>query len=79
MVASSGRIPANRLYNTGIALLNRYPLPNIQQAAGTNYNYQVNPPAVENLDAAAGHPARLPAVARSCASPASTPASVRAG
>jgi hypothetical protein len=44
-----GRIPANRLYNTGIAILNRYPLPNIQQAAGTTYNYQVNPPAVKNL------------------------------
>ncbi len=45
-----GRIPASRLYNTGIAILNRYPLPNIQQASGTNYNYQVNPPAVENLN-----------------------------
>ena len=44
-----GKIPANRLYATGVALLNRYPLPNIQQASSTNYNYQVNPPAVKDL------------------------------
>lgn len=43
------RIPADRLYSTGIALLNRYPLPNIQQTVATNYNYQVAPPRVENL------------------------------
>ena len=36
-----GRIPADRLYSTGIALLNRYPLPNVTQATGTNYNYEV--------------------------------------
>ena len=29
-----GRIPPNRLYPTGLALLTRYPLPNIAQAAG---------------------------------------------
>ena len=34
-------IPANRLYTPGLAVLNRYPLPNVTQAAGTNYNYQV--------------------------------------
>jgi hypothetical protein len=44
-----GRIPANRLYGTGIAVLNRYPLPNVQQTVGTNYNYQVDPPAVKDL------------------------------
>ena len=43
------RIPADRLYQTGLAVLNRYPLPNIQQAAATNYNYEVAPPKVENL------------------------------
>jgi carboxypeptidase family protein len=32
------RIPSDRLYQTGLAVLNRYPLPNIQQAAATNYN-----------------------------------------
>ena len=44
-----GKIPANRLYQTGLNLLDRYPLPNIQQAQGTNYNYQVNAPSVEQL------------------------------
>ncbi len=36
-----GRIPANRLYATGIAILNRYPLPNLTpaQSAGLNYNF----------------------------------------
>src|SRR5918999_3885818 len=43
------RIPQDRLYSTGLAILNRYPLPNIQQAAATSYNYQVAPPRVENL------------------------------
>ena len=43
------RIPQDRLYSTGLAILNRYPLPNIQQAAATDYNYQVAPPKVENL------------------------------
>ena len=36
-----GKIPANRLYPLGMAILNRYPAPNLSQAAGTNYNYQV--------------------------------------
>ena len=47
-----GRIPANRLYSTGIALLNRYPAPNVTQTAGTNYNYQIGTdqlPATDNL------------------------------
>ena len=44
-----GKIPANRLYATGISVLNRYPLPNITQAVNTSYNYEVAPPAVENL------------------------------
>ena len=44
-----GRIPADRLYPTGIALLSRYPLPNVAQAAGTNYNYEVQPPTTQNL------------------------------
>jgi hypothetical protein len=43
------RIPSDRLYQTGLAVLNRYPLPNIQQAAATNYNYEIAPPKVENL------------------------------
>src|SRR5207245_1113577 len=44
-----GRIPADRLYNTGIALLSRYPLPNVAQAPGTNFNYQVPAPTTDNL------------------------------
>src|SRR2546430_5305669 len=36
-------IPTQRLYAPGAAVLNRYPLPNVTQAAGTNYNYQVSP------------------------------------
>jgi hypothetical protein len=42
-------IPANRLYAPGVAVLNRYPDPNLQQRAGTNYNYEVQPPTVEDL------------------------------
>jgi hypothetical protein len=44
-----GLIPANRQYGPGIGLLNRYPLPNVTQTPGTNYNYQVNPPSVKDL------------------------------
>jgi carboxypeptidase family protein len=44
-----GRIPASRLYGPGVTALNRYPLPNIQQAQGTTYNYQIPAPTVEDL------------------------------
>ncbi len=44
-----GRIPATRLYAPGMAVLNRYPLPNITQAVATNFNYEVPPPEIENL------------------------------
>jgi hypothetical protein len=51
-----GKIPANRLYSTGLAILNRYPAPNLPQASGTNYNYQIGGgsgfpdlPTVDNL------------------------------
>jgi hypothetical protein len=36
-----GKIPANRLYGLGLAILNRYPVPNRTQTLGSNYNYQV--------------------------------------
>jgi hypothetical protein len=36
-----GRIPASRLYSTGVALLNRYPAPNRTQTPGSNYNYEL--------------------------------------
>ena len=44
-----GRIPANRLYSTGVAVLNRYPLPNKAQAVNTTYNYEVAAPSYDNL------------------------------
>jgi hypothetical protein len=43
------RIPQDRLYSTGLAILNRYPLPNKQQAPATNFNYEAAPGKVENL------------------------------
>ena len=39
----------SELYAPGPAVLKRYPLPNRTQTAGTNYNYEVPPPQVENL------------------------------
>jgi Carboxypeptidase regulatory-like domain len=44
-----GKIPADRLYSTGLALLSRYPLPTITQAAGTNYNYEAPAATTDNL------------------------------
>ena len=38
-----GRIPANRLYQTGVNLLKLYPLPNID-GAGLAYNYELTRP-----------------------------------
>src|SRR6185436_4393225 len=40
-----GRIPADRLYQTGLAILNQYPLPNIDNVpAGQNYNFEMTRP-----------------------------------
>ncbi|MEO7274194.1 MAG: carboxypeptidase regulatory-like domain-containing protein, partial [Vicinamibacterales bacterium] len=40
-----GRIPANRLYQTGQNILNLYPLPNIANVpAGQNYNFELTRP-----------------------------------
>ena len=36
-----GKIPADRLYSTGVAVLNRFPLPNRTQTPGSNYNYEL--------------------------------------
>jgi Carboxypeptidase regulatory-like domain/TonB-dependent Receptor Plug Domain len=44
-----GRIPQDRLYQTGLALLSRYPLPNVAQGPGANYNYEVAAPTTDNL------------------------------
>jgi Carboxypeptidase regulatory-like domain len=43
-----GKIPAGRLYQTGINLLNLYPLPNID-GAGLAYNYEITRPTEEAL------------------------------
>jgi hypothetical protein len=44
-----GKIPQNRLYQTGVNLLNRYPAPNVTQATGSNYNLEIPRPRDENL------------------------------
>jgi hypothetical protein len=44
-----GRIPADRVYGAGLALLSRYPLPNVTQGPGSNYNYEVAAPTIANL------------------------------
>ncbi len=35
-----GRIPADRLYSAGVGVLSRYPLPTMDQAPNTNWNYE---------------------------------------
>ena len=40
-----GRIPANRLYQTGLNILNMFPLPTNNTAANSNFNYQITRPA----------------------------------
>ncbi|MFO7302578.1 MAG: carboxypeptidase-like regulatory domain-containing protein [Acidobacteriota bacterium] len=42
-------IPADRLYGVGLGLLNRYPLPNIEQPIGQPYNYEVPAVSYKNL------------------------------
>jgi len=44
-----GKMPASSLYAPGLALLGRYPLPNVTQTAGLNYNYEVAAPTTDNL------------------------------
>src|SRR4051794_5296162 len=39
-----GRIPADRLYQTGVNILNMYPLPNVN-VPGASYNYELTRPA----------------------------------
>ena len=42
-------IPESERYAAGLAVLNRYPMPNRTQTPTTNYNYELAPPQVENL------------------------------
>ena len=45
-----GRIPQNRLYPTGMNILNNlWPLPNVEQVPGVGYNYEVQVPVSETL------------------------------
>jgi hypothetical protein len=45
-----GRIPQDRLYAPGMAILNNlYPLPNVTQQPGTTYNYENTAPTVKTL------------------------------
>jgi hypothetical protein len=45
-----GRIPANRLYQPGLAILNWWPAPNLQNVpAGQAYNYEVTDPSIRLL------------------------------
>jgi len=45
-----GRIPQNRLYPTGMNILNDlWPQPNVQQVPGLSYNYEVQVPVTKTL------------------------------
>jgi hypothetical protein len=43
------KIPASRLYAPGLAVLNRFPAPNVEQTAGMNYNYEGAAPSYKQL------------------------------
>ena len=42
-------IPSSQFYALGSTILNRYPMPNVTQTAGTNYNYQIDAPSTNQL------------------------------
>jgi hypothetical protein len=42
-------IPSSAFYKLGQTILNRYPMPNVTQAPGTNYNYQIDAPSTNQL------------------------------
>ena len=69
-----GKIPADRLYQTGLNILKQYPLPN-PSGAGIAYNYEVTPAEREHPQLAAGGPRRLSADAEA----ARDRSSIRAG
>ena len=43
------QIPQSRLYAPGVAVLSRYPLPNVAQTSGMSYNYQIDAPTYNQL------------------------------
>ncbi len=42
-------IPSSSFYKLGQTILGRYQMPNVTQAAGTNYNYQIDAPSTNQL------------------------------
>lgn len=44
-----GRIPQDRLYAPSLQILQQYPMPNVDQVAGLNYNYEVRTPVQKTL------------------------------
>ncbi len=59
-----GRIPANRLYQSGMNILNWWPAPNVDMPVGQAYNFESTDPKVDLLGLPADHPRGLPAVRR---------------
>ena len=56
-----GRIPANRLYETGLNILKTYPLPNTTAVPGAAYNFEITRPSESILGVPARGSRRLPA------------------
>ncbi len=54
-----GRIPQDRLYQTGLNILKLWPEPNITQAPGTTYNLEFLSPHVQDAQLSAGCSSRL--------------------
>jgi hypothetical protein len=46
----TGKIPSSALYAPGLAILRMYPMPNMAQAASTNYNYEQIQPLQTRLN-----------------------------
>ena len=64
MAASLGKIPADRLYQTDLNILNMFPMPTIHNVpAGLAYNYENTRPTESAAGLAAGDPRRLQRVA----------------
>jgi hypothetical protein len=45
----NNQIPGGSLYGPGLAVLNRYPMPNLTQQPGTSYNYEAQPGLIDDL------------------------------
>ena len=69
-----GRIPANRLYQTGLNILKMYPDAELSPCRARRYNYEITRPIEKRAGVAAGGPPGLSADDRRCARRSSTPA-----